>query len=73
MNLHHYKELTRLLFNTGLKVGEGFAHTWRDIDLEKYQLFVSKTLDMKYRTPMSPKTAESVGYVPFPQFKERCC
>ncbi|MCM3758684.1 hypothetical protein M3197_14560 [Sporosarcina aquimarina] len=38
--LHHYKELTRLLFFTGLRVGEGLALTWEDIDLMKNQLHV---------------------------------
>lgn len=66
--MHHYKELTRLLFYTGLRVGEALALTWKDIDLEKKQLHVDKTLDIKTRTPQSPKTAGSVGYVPFPSF-----
>lgn len=65
-DMHLYKEFTRLLFYTGLRVGEGLALTWRDIDLKKNQLYVDKTLDMKTRTPGTPKTAGSVGYVPFP-------
>lgn len=63
-----YQELTRLLFYTGLRIGEAFALTWNDIDLDKQQLLVNKTLDPKTRTPTSPKTAGSMGYVPFPTF-----
>jgi integrase len=68
LDMHYYKELTRLLFYTGLRVGEGLALTWKDIDLEKNQLYVNKTLDIKTREPGPPKTAGSEGYVPFPPF-----
>ncbi|MCI3925171.1 site-specific integrase [Paenibacillus sp. TRM 82003] len=61
-------ELTRLLFYTGLRVGEALALTWEDIDFEKQQLYVSKTLDINTRVPTTPKTAGSEGYVPFPPF-----
>lgn len=67
-DIHHYEELTRLLFYTGLRVGEAFALTWKDIDLEKNQLYVNKTLDMNTRMPTTPKTIGSEGYVPFPRF-----
>ncbi|MFC5468450.1 tyrosine-type recombinase/integrase [Cohnella suwonensis] len=63
---HYYLELTRLLFYTGLRVGEAMALTWDDIDLEASQLFVNKTMDITTRSITSPKTAGSVGYVPFP-------
>jgi len=62
-----YKELSRLLFYTGLRIGESLALSWNDIDLEKHQLHVNKTLDISTRTPTTPKTAGSVGYVPFPK------
>src|SRR5690606_21793820 len=64
----YYQELTRLLFYTGLRVGEGFGLTWKDIDLEQRQLHVNKTIDITTREATSPKTAGSVGYVPFPDF-----
>lgn len=60
--------MARLLFYTGLRVGEGLGLTWSDIDLERNQLHVNKTLDITTRTPTSPKTKGSVGYVPFPVF-----
>jgi len=68
LTMHYYRELTTLLFYTGLRIGEALALTWEDIDLEKNQLYVDKTLDTKLRIPTSPKTAGSVGYVPFPLF-----
>jgi len=64
----YYRELTRLLFYTGLRVGEALGLTWMDIDLERCQLHVNKTLDIITRVPTTPKTAGSVGYVPFPKF-----
>jgi Site-specific recombinase XerD len=64
----YYCELTRLLFYTGLRVGEALALTWMDIDLAQNQLHVNKTLDIITRVPTTPKTAGSVGYVPFPKF-----
>ncbi len=68
LEMHHYKELSRLLFYTGLRIGEALALTWKDIDLEKNQLYVDKTLDAKTRMPTPPKTKGSEGYVPFPLF-----
>ena len=67
LDMHYYKELTRLLFYTGLRVGEALALTWKDIDLDKKQLYVNKTLDIKNRVPTTPKTKGSEGYVPFYQ------
>lgn len=63
-----YAELSRLLFYTGLRVGEAFGITWKDVDLTKMQLHVNKTIDGLTRKPGSTKTAGSVGYVPFPPF-----
>lgn len=67
-DIHYYKEMTRLLFYTGLRVGEVLALTWEDINLEENQLYVSKTFDIDKRVITSPKTQGSVGYVPFPAF-----
>lgn len=64
----YYQELTRLLFYTGLRIGEALGLTWRDIDLDKRQLHVNKTIDITTRKPTTTKTAGSVGYVPFPDF-----
>lgn len=64
----YYRELTRLLFYTGLRVGEGMGLTWQDVDLNKCQLHVNKTIDIITRIPTTPKTEGSIGYVPFPEF-----
>lgn len=67
-NTHHYQELTRLLFYTGLRVGEALALTWKHVDLERKQLYVEQALNIHTRKITPPKTEGSVGYVPFPQF-----
>ncbi|MEK3976092.1 site-specific integrase [Psychrobacillus sp. FSL K6-1267] len=68
VDIHHYKELTRLLFYTGLRIGEGMALTWNDIKIDENMLHVNKTFDISKRIMTSPKTQGSVGYVPFPPF-----
>ena len=62
----YYSELTKLLFYTGLRIGEALALTWEDIDLVEKQLHVNKTFDISLRVTTSPKTQGSVGYVPLP-------
>ena len=64
----HYRDLARLLFYTGLRVGEGLGLRWDDIDLEQNQLYVQFTMDVATRELTTPKTEGSVGYVPFPSF-----
>lgn len=66
--MHFYVELTRLLFYTGLRIGEALALRWKDVDLEKMQLYVEFTLDIKLRILTPPKTPGSEAFVPFPQF-----
>lgn len=65
---NNYGELSRLLFYTGLRIGEALALTWNDVELDKNQLYVNKTLDFKTRMPTNPKTKGSEGYVPYPSF-----
>ncbi|WP_025718979.1 Arm DNA-binding domain-containing protein, partial [Paenibacillus polymyxa] len=64
----HYQELTRLLFYTGLRVGEGLALKWSDMNFEENLLHVNKTIDLATRKITTTKTKGSVGYVPFPAF-----
>lgn len=66
LNTHRFRELTRLMFYTGLRVGEALALTWKYVDLENKQLYVKYTLDPLKRTLGPPKTAGSEGYVPLP-------
>lgn len=68
LTLHYYREMTILLFYTGLRVGEALALTWNDIDFEQEQLFVNKTYDINAKVLTTTKTEGSVGYVPFPSF-----
>lgn len=68
LEIHYYREMTRLLFYTGLRIGEALALTWEDIDTKEKQLHVNKTFDVNRRETTSPKTQGSVGFVPFPSF-----
>lgn len=64
----YYRELTQLLFYTGLRVGEGFGLTWNDTDLIKKQIDINKTIDIISRAETTTKTLGSNGFVPFPPF-----
>lgn len=64
LDLHHYRELTKLMFYTGLRVGEALALTWRYVELDNKRLFVKYTLDIFKRTLEKPKTEASEAYVP---------
>ncbi|MGU9502756.1 site-specific integrase [Bacillus paralicheniformis] len=68
MGIHYYKEMTILMFYTGLRVGEALALRWKYVDLSQEQLYVSKTLDVNTRELGDPKTPASEAYVPFPKF-----
>ena len=62
-----------LCLYTGLRIGELLALTWKDIDLEKGLLFVSKTCHdysskgIHSRVIDSPKTASSHRVIPLPK------
>lgn len=62
----NFKEFFKVLFYTGLRVGECRALTWEDIDLEKSQLHVNKSIYSLSNEVGTPKTSGSVGYVPLP-------
>jgi integrase len=66
--MHHYKELTRLLFYTGLRIGEALGLQWKKVELDKKQIYIDVTLDINTRQLTSTKTQGSVGYVPLPRF-----
>ncbi|MCI7587595.1 MAG: site-specific integrase [Campylobacter sp.] len=48
-----------IAFFTGMRLGEIFALTWGDIDFEKKEISVTKTLDFITKKIGSPKTASS--------------
>ena len=63
-NIHRYRDLTRLMFYTGLRVGEALGLTWKYVDFENKQLYVKYTMDTTTQTLGPPKTAGSETYVP---------
>lgn len=67
LNCNLYKEMTILIFYTGLRVGEALALKWKNVHLSENQLYVDSTLDNK-RQLGPPKTPASEGFVPYPKF-----
>ncbi|HDR3898421.1 TPA: site-specific integrase [Bacillus cereus] len=65
--MHYYKELTILMFYTGLRVGEALALKWIDIDLAEHQINVNKSWGLNERVLTSVKTAASEAIVPIPK------
>lgn len=65
--MHYYKELTILMFYTGLRVGEALALKWIDIDLAEQQINVNKSWSLNERVLTSVKTAASEAIVPIPK------
>lgn len=64
-----YVEASQLMFYSGLRVGECFALTWKDMNLSKNELMVSKTMDITNRQIYDrAKTESSETIVVFPQF-----
>jgi len=61
------KNLTKLLFYSGLRIGEALALQWSDYDRDKGELIISKTLDLQHRKIRNTvKTNSSAGIVPLP-------
>ena len=62
-----YYELYSFLIQTGLRVGEAAALTWKDVDLNKRVIHVRKSLDRVSNTKWvidTPKTKTSVRDIP---------
>ncbi|MBU4640108.1 site-specific integrase [Bacillus toyonensis] len=66
INMHYYKELTILMFYTGLRIGEALALKWNDIDLDERQISVNKSWSLNERVLTSIKTNASEAIVPIP-------
>ncbi len=65
---HRLAPLVHVLLGCGLRIGEGAAFTWADVDEDKRRISVSKSLTER-RGGLSvdaPKTAESIRTVPVP-------
>lgn len=64
-----YRELLKLMFYTGLRVGEAMALTWNDYNKYKKELSISKTMDVTNRKIYNrAKTESSEDIVPLPIF-----
>lgn len=62
-----FKNLTKLLFYSGLRVGEALALKWSDYDENKGELNINKTLNLQHREIKNTvKTDSSAGIVPLP-------
>lgn len=64
LDIHRYRDMTRFMFYTGLRVGEALGLKWQYVDLESKQIYIKYTLDTAKRTLGPPKTAASEAYVP---------
>ncbi|MDH9161480.1 site-specific integrase [Staphylococcus succinus] len=61
------QNLAKLLFYSGLRVGEAMALTWNDFDSEKHELNINKTLHLtRGKIQDTVKTETSFGSVPIP-------
>lgn len=59
LEMHLYKELSLLLFYTGLRIGEALALQWKNVSLDRNELFVAHTLDTNTRDLGPPKNESS--------------
>lgn len=67
-----YLEATRLMYYTGLRVGECFALRWNDIQMNKSELVVSRTMDINTREIYErAKTESSEDIVVYPLFIQK--
>ncbi|OHR53668.1 tyrosine-type recombinase/integrase [Staphylococcus sp. HMSC061G12] len=64
-----YQELFKLMFYTGLRIGEAMALVWTDFNKYKREISIDKTMDISNRTiyPRA-KTESSEDIVPLPKF-----
>ncbi|MBU7218723.1 tyrosine-type recombinase/integrase [Staphylococcus gallinarum] len=64
-----YRDLLKLMFYTGLRVGEAMALTWNDYNKYKKELSICKTMDITNRKIYNrAKTESSEDIVPLPIF-----
>lgn len=66
ISTYYYKELSILMFYTGLRVGEALALTWNDVDLEAKRIDVNKSWDLTAKEETTVKTKASEAIVPMP-------
>jgi integrase len=66
ITMHFYKEMTILMFYTGLRVGEALAVKWSDVDLNRHEIDINKAWSMYEKMETSVKTAASEAIIPIP-------
>lgn len=60
MTIDKWKEFTRFLVLTGLRIGEALALEIKDIDLKNRQIHIIKTFDYNNHETTTPKTTGSI-------------
>lgn len=63
MEVDKWKELTKFLVLTGLRIGEALALEYTDVDLQNRQILITKTLSETTHKVQSAKTESSVREV----------
>jgi integrase len=66
LDMHYYKEMTILMFYTGMRVGEALGIKWSDIDFENHQIDINKAWDIEKREETTVKTKASEAIIPIP-------
>ncbi|PTI21368.1 tyrosine-type recombinase/integrase [Staphylococcus warneri] len=62
------RNLTKLLFYSGLRIGEALALQWKDYDFEKGELNINKKLNLSQKTiETNLKKESSKGIIPIPK------
>lgn len=63
----HYEEFFRTLFYEGLRIGEGMAIIWSEVNLFSNEIHITSTLDPKTRTRKKTKTKSSAAIAAIPK------
>lgn len=66
LDMHYYKEMTILMFYTGLRVGEALCIKWRDIDFDGKQININKAWSINEKIETTVKTKASESIIPTP-------
>lgn len=66
LNMHYYKEMTNLMFYTGLRVGEALALKWSDVDFNNRQIDINKAWSFNEKIISTVKTKASEAIIPIP-------
>lgn len=59
LEMHYYRELSEMLFYTGLRIGEALALKWKYVYLHLNEIYVAHTLDVNSRELGTPKNESS--------------